>query len=99
MVEVNGSQYAGYMGMQAVGDYVFLAYIYGEVHVFDINTGKLVKILNVGPEARGGTAWAGCRHGIARFQAQGWRISHLHREQRLCRQEQLLPLEALTQIT
>ncbi len=33
------------MGLQVARDYVFVAYLFGEVHVFELATGKLVEIL------------------------------------------------------
>ena len=95
MYEVKLYPYSGYMGMQVAGDYVFFAYLFGEVHVFDLNTGKLVEIFALGPEANGQSAWEDAAMGLRAFKTQGRRIPDLHREQRLGRQEQLLPLEAV----
>jgi hypothetical protein len=67
LVEVNPYPYRGYMGLQYVGDYVFLAYIFGEVHVFDANTGQLVDILFPGPEVGGHSAWEDAAMGLRAF--------------------------------
>jgi len=67
MYEANLYPYAGYMGMQAVGNYVFMAYLFGEVHVFDLNTGKLVQILSAGPEVEGQDAWEDAAMGLRAF--------------------------------
>jgi hypothetical protein len=67
MYEVNLYPYSGYMGMQIAGDYVFFAYLFGEVHVFDLNTGKLVEILALGPEVNGQSAWEDAAMGLRAF--------------------------------
>jgi sugar lactone lactonase YvrE len=64
MYEVNVFPYSGYMGLQACGNYVFFAYLFGEIHVFDINTGKLVEILSPGPEVNGQGAWEDASMGL-----------------------------------
>lgn len=68
MYEVNPFPYRGHMGMQIAGDYVFIAYIFGEVHVFDLSTGKLAEILSVGPEVNGQCAWEDATMGLRAFQ-------------------------------
>ena len=64
MYEVQPYPYSGYMGMQIAGDYVFCAYLFGEVHVFDLNTGKLVvnAVLDAHPETR--LVWLPKRHDL-----------------------------------
>ena len=74
MYERNLFPYSGYMGMQIVGDYVFFAYFFGEVHVFDLATGKLVEILAAGPELSGQCAWEDAAMGLRAFQTQGRRV-------------------------
>ncbi len=71
MYEVNVYPYASYMGMQIAGDYVFFAYLFGEVHVFDLNTGKLVEILALGPEVNGMAAWEDAAMGLRSFKTKG----------------------------
>ena len=67
MYEVKLYPYSGYMGMQIAGDYVFMAYLFGEVHVFDLNTGRLVEILALGPEVNGQSAWEDAAMGLRAF--------------------------------
>ena len=67
MYEVDLFPHRGYMGMQIAGDYVFFAYLFGEVHVFDLDTGKLVKILTIGPEVAGQGAWEDAAMGLRAF--------------------------------
>ncbi len=67
MYEVKLYPYSGYMGMQVAGDYVFMAYLFGEVHVFDRNTGELVEILAMGPEVNGQSAWEDAAMGLRAF--------------------------------
>lgn len=67
MYEVNQFPHRGYMGMQIAGDYVFFAYLFGEVHVFDLATGKLAEILSVGPECNGQSAWEDAAMGLRAF--------------------------------
>jgi hypothetical protein len=67
MYEVNLYPYSGYMGMQIAGDYVFFAYLFGEVHVFDLASGKLVEILALGPEVNGQSAWEDAAMGLRAF--------------------------------
>ena len=57
----------GYMGMQMVGDCLFLANLWGEVHVLDLDTGKLVEILSIGPEVNGMCAWEDATMGLRAF--------------------------------
>lgn len=68
MYEVNFYPYSGYMGMQLAGDYIFLAYVFGEVHAFDLKTGKLVESLAMGPEVNGQSAWEDAAMGLRAFQ-------------------------------
>jgi len=56
-----------YMGMQIAGDYLFMANLWGEVHVFDLATGKLVQILCAGPEVAGMCAWEDATLGLRAF--------------------------------
>jgi hypothetical protein len=42
-------------------------YLFGEVHVFDLNTGKLVEILALGPEVNGQSAWEDAAMGLRAF--------------------------------
>jgi len=67
MYEVNLYPYSGYMGLQIAGDYVFFAYLFGEVHVFSLNTGKLVEILALGPEVHGQSAWEDAAMGLRAY--------------------------------
>ena len=67
MYEVKLYPYSGYMGMEIAGDYVFCAYLFGEVHVFDLNTGKLVETLSMGPEVNGQSAWEDAAMGLRAF--------------------------------
>ena len=67
MYEAKLYPYSGYMGMQIAGDYVFFAYLFGEVHVFDLNTGRLVEILALGPEVNGQSAWEDAAMGLRAF--------------------------------
>jgi len=57
-----------YMGMQLAGDYVFFTFLFGEIHVFDLATGKLVEILSMGPEVCGSCAWEDAAMGLRVFQ-------------------------------
>jgi len=70
MYETRIFPYSGYMGMQMVGDYVFMAYLFGEVHVYDLATGKLAEILSIGPEVSGFTAWEDAAMGLRAFKRQ-----------------------------
>ncbi|MFM9196273.1 MAG: hypothetical protein ACKOWG_11130 [Planctomycetia bacterium] len=67
MYEKNLFPHRGYMGMQIAGDYVLRAYLFGEVHVFDLTTGRLVEILSVGPECNGQSAWEDAAMGLRAF--------------------------------
>jgi hypothetical protein len=57
----------GYMGLQVAGDYVFMAHLWGEIHVFDLNTGALVEMLSAGPEVNGQNAWEDAAMGLRAF--------------------------------
>jgi hypothetical protein len=70
MYEINPYQYGGYMGIQVAGDYLFMAYIHGEIHVFDLNTGKLVEMLTMGPEVTGQSAWEDAAMGLRAFKCK-----------------------------
>jgi hypothetical protein len=70
MYEVKLYPYSGYMGMQIAGDYIFFAYLFGEVHVFDLGTGKLVEILAMGPEVNGQCAWEDAAMGLRAFKTK-----------------------------
>ena len=50
------------------GDKVFVAEMWGPVHVYDANTGAFETILNAGPEVSGGDAWEDEQMGIRAFQ-------------------------------
>ena len=67
MYETNLYPYSGYMGMQVAGDYIFFAFLFGEIHVFDLNTGQLVEILAHGPEVNGMSAWEDAAMGLRAF--------------------------------
>lgn len=67
MYETNQFPYSGYMGMQICGDYIFFAYLYGEVHVFDLKTGILAEVISPGPEVNGQTAWEDATMGLRAF--------------------------------
>ena len=67
MYETNLFPYAGYMGMQLAGDYVFFAYLFGEVHVYDAKTGEMVEMLSMGPEVAGSSAWEDASMGLRAF--------------------------------
>jgi Ni/Co efflux regulator RcnB len=60
----------GYMGLQMAGDYVFMAHLWGEIHVFDLGTGALVEILSAGPEVNGQNAWEDAAMGLRAFKRQ-----------------------------
>lgn len=70
MYEVNFYPYSGYMGMQLAGDYVFMAYLFGEIHAFDLKTGKLVESFAMGPEVAGGSAWEDAAMGLRAFKTK-----------------------------
>ncbi len=70
MYEVNLFPYSGYMGMQLVGDYIFFAYLFGEVHVFDLKSGKIVEVFSAGPEINGQTAWEDASMGLRAFKTK-----------------------------
>jgi len=67
MYETGLYPYACHMGMQFVGEYVFFAHMFGEVHVHDAATGKLVEILSIGPEMAGHCAWEDASMGLRAF--------------------------------
>ena len=56
-----------YMGMQLTGDYIFIATLWGEVHVYSLTDGSLVKILTPGPENAGRGAWEDAAMGLTAF--------------------------------
>jgi len=68
MYETNLYPYGCHMGMQLVGDYVFFAHIFGEIHVYDVKTGEMVEILSHGPEVAGSCAWEDATMGLRAFQ-------------------------------
>jgi len=70
MYEVNLYPYSGYEGMQVAGKYIFMAYLFGEIHVFDLATGKLAQILSMGPEVDGGSAWEDAAMGLRAFETK-----------------------------
>jgi len=67
MYETHLYPYSGYMGLALAGDYIFFAYLFGEVHVFDLNTGKLAEILALGPEVNAQSAWEDAAMGLRAF--------------------------------
>ncbi len=67
MYEKNLFRYSFYSNMQIVGDYVFMAFLFGEVHAFDLATGKLVEIFAAGPEVNGRCAWEDAAMGLRAF--------------------------------
>lgn len=64
MYEVGLYPYSGYMGMKLAGDYVFMAYLFGEVHAFDLKTGQLAQTFPIGPELNGQSAWEDAAMGL-----------------------------------
>ncbi len=59
--------YSGYMGTQVMGDYIFTAYLFGEIQVIDLKTGALVQTLPHGPEVAAGCAWEDASMGLRAF--------------------------------
>ena len=59
--------YSNYMGTQLVGDYVFCAYLFGEIHAFDLKTGTLAQTFAHGPEIAGNCAWEDASMGLRAF--------------------------------
>jgi hypothetical protein len=55
-------------GFDVAGDKLFLAEIWGPIHVFDAATGKQETILNAGPEISGRLAWEDATMGVHAFQ-------------------------------
>jgi len=68
MYETRLYPYSCHMGMQWVGDYVFLAHMFGEIHVYDVKTGEMAEILSHGPEVAGNCAWEDAIMGLRAFQ-------------------------------
>jgi hypothetical protein len=68
MNEKNFNPQVDFTGMQRAGDYIFFTYMFGDLHVYDLKTGELVEILNVGPEVAGHTAWEDAAMGLRVFQ-------------------------------
>jgi hypothetical protein len=56
-----------FQAMDAAGDKIFLASLWGEVHVYDSATGKRDTILSCGPEVSGHSAWEDASMGIRAF--------------------------------
>jgi hypothetical protein len=56
-----------FQAMDAAGDKIFLASLWGEVHVYDSLTGKRDTILSCGPEVSGCSAWEDASMGIRAF--------------------------------
>jgi hypothetical protein len=54
----------GYMAMDVAVDKVFVAELWGPIHVYDAQTGKRDLILNAGPEISGLTGWTDVSMGI-----------------------------------
>ena len=67
MYETNLYPYRGYMGLQLAGDYVFFAYLFGEIHAFNLKTGELAEIFAFGPEVMGSSAWEDAAMGLRAF--------------------------------
>ena len=67
MYEVGSRDHSAYMGLQMAGDYLFIAHVFGEIHVFDLKTGELAEILAMGPELAGSSAWEDSAMGLRAF--------------------------------
>lgn len=67
MYEKDLFPYSFYSNMQIAGRYLFMAFIFGEIHAFDLDTGKLVEILSMGPEVNGQSAWEDAAMGLRVF--------------------------------
>ncbi len=67
MYETHLYPYSGYEGLALAGDYIFFAYLFGEVHAFDLKTGKLAENLAMGPEVEGSSAWEDAAMGLRAF--------------------------------
>ena len=68
MYEQDLYPYSGYMGLQIAGDYAFFAYLFGEIHAFDLKTGALAQTFPHGPEVAGQCAWEDAAMGLRAFQ-------------------------------
>jgi hypothetical protein len=67
MYEKNIFRYSFYSNMQIAGKYLFMAFLFGEIHVRDLETGQLVEILSMGPEVNGRSAWEDAAMGLRVF--------------------------------
>jgi hypothetical protein len=56
-----------WMGLDVAGDKIFLASLWGEVFVFDRQTGEVERILSAGPEVAGSSAWEDAAMGLRAF--------------------------------
>jgi len=56
-----------WMGMDVAADKIFIAELWGPVHVFNASNGTLYTILNAGPEVSGGDAWEDAAMGVTAF--------------------------------
>jgi hypothetical protein len=56
-----------FQAMDAAGDKIFLASLWGDVHVFDAATGRRAMILCAGPEVSGRCAWEDATMGLRAF--------------------------------
>jgi len=56
-----------WMGLDVADDKVFLAELWGPIHIYDAATGKLLIILNAGPEVSGCNAWEDANLGVRAF--------------------------------
>lgn len=57
-----------WMGMEVAGDKLFLTALWGPTHVFDVDSGTAVMIINPGPEIAGFTAWQDATMGTSTFE-------------------------------
>ena len=56
-----------WMGMDVAADKIFIAELWGPVHVFNAVNGTLATILNAGPEVSGSDAWEDAAMGVTAF--------------------------------
>lgn len=56
-----------WMAFDAVGDYVFVAEVWGPIHIYDAHSGKLVIVLNAAPSESGFCAWEDEQMGVRAF--------------------------------
>ena len=58
------------MGFDVTGGNIFVAELWGPVHVFNANTGAPECILSPGPEVAGSSAWEDAAMGLRAYQRQ-----------------------------